>query len=588
MREQHSTVRDARSIARAAAALALAVVTFANITVNSAHAQACPFEQGGASIANEGVVLTRYALGLRGTPLVANTVFANSNTSIIEASVSCPSCGLDINGNGVFDITDATLMSRKLAGLKGAALTNGLFLGTGVRNTAAAVQSFLLTGCGSSTRVGGPNTNETQIVVDDLVSATPVAGIRVTSVSDALLPQAINLISGSAANAASALVQGGTIAGGGYNASDCLDPITQTQSRACYNRVTESFTTISGGLINLNSGFAGVISGGYLNTVSGTLGTVAGGQLNSAAGLSSVIGGGAENSVGGAADYGVVAGGLTNTASGMFSVVAGGELNVASGNYSWAGGRRAKTQTGDVVPVAHHGTFVWADSAAADFRSSGDNQFVVRAGGGAGFNAAPPNNTVALTVAAATGSAHANAFLQSTTGVGARAGILFGAGDATGANDAMLFVDQYNSLGASNRLMTLTDGTNLSASPVSGVARAQTFTSTSDRNVKTAFQRIDVKAVLARVAALPITSWAYKNEQALGVRHIGAVAQDFRRLFGVGYDDKSITSIDADGVALAAIQGLNQSLREAVATKDAEIADLRRKLEVIERKLGIR
>jgi hypothetical protein len=40
------------------------------------------------------------------------------------------------------------------------------------------------------------------------------------------------------------------------------------------------------------------------------------------------------------------------------------------------------------------------------------------------------------------------------------------------------------------------------------------------------------------------------------------VAQDFQSAFGLGTDDKSIGTVDADGVALAAIQGLNQKLRK--------------------------
>jgi hypothetical protein len=43
------------------------------------------------------------------------------------------------------------------------------------------------------------------------------------------------------------------------------------------------------------------------------------------------------------------------------------------------------------------------------------------------------------------------------------------------------------------------------------------------------------------------------------------MAQDFYAAFNVGPDDKHITVIDEGGVALAAIQGLNQKLNEKVA-----------------------
>jgi hypothetical protein len=44
-----------------------------------------------------------------------------------------------------------------------------------------------------------------------------------------------------------------------------------------------------------------------------------------------------------------------------------------------------------------------------------------------------------------------------------------------------------------------------------------------------------------------------------------------------------IGTVDADGVALAAIQGLHQMMRD----KNREIAQLKRKLQAIETKLGL-
>jgi hypothetical protein len=53
--------------------------------------------------------------------------------------------------------------------------------------------------------------------------------------------------------------------------------------------------------------------------------------------------------------------------------------------------------------------------------------------------------------------------------------------------------------------------------------------------------------------------------------------------FALGNSDRMIGMQDADGVALAAIQGLHQMMQ----AKDREIAQLRRKLEAIEAKLGL-
>ena len=90
----------------------------------------------------------------------------------------------------------------------------------------------------------------------------------------------------------------------------------------------------------------------------------------------------------------------------------------------------------------------------------------------------------------------------------------------------------------------------------------------SDRNLKTNFVAVDSQALLAKVAALPISTWNYKFEG--DTRHVGPMAQDFRAAFGVGADEKRIAVVDASGVALAAIQGLNQKLE----AKDAQIRAL--------------
>ncbi len=83
--------------------------------------------------------------------------------------------------------------------------------------------------------------------------------------------------------------------------------------------------------------------------------------------------------------------------------------------------------------------------------------------------------------------------------------------------------------------------------------------------------------MLAKVAALPITQWKYKAEPE-GVKHLGPVAQDFHAAFGLGDSDKAIGTVDESGVALAAIQGLNQKLEE----KDAKISELEKRLAALE------
>ncbi len=82
--------------------------------------------------------------------------------------------------------------------------------------------------------------------------------------------------------------------------------------------------------------------------------------------------------------------------------------------------------------------------------------------------------------------------------------------------------------------------------------------------------------MLARVAALPISRWNYKSDPK--TPHLGPVAQDFHAAFELGADDRHIATVDADGVAMAAIQGLN----EIVAEKDLKITQLQKRLCTLE------
>ena len=62
---------------------------------------------------------------------------------------------------------------------------------------------------------------------------------------------------------------------------------------------------------------------------------------------------------------------------------------------------------------------------------------------------------------------------------------------------------------------------------------------------------------------------------------MGPVAQDFHAAFGLGDSERTISSVDVDGVAMAAIQGLYQVVRE----REAEIAQLRAQLAELQQQL---
>ncbi|MDX1476403.1 MAG: tail fiber domain-containing protein [Saprospiraceae bacterium] len=90
-----------------------------------------------------------------------------------------------------------------------------------------------------------------------------------------------------------------------------------------------------------------------------------------------------------------------------------------------------------------------------------------------------------------------------------------------------------------------------------------TWQNASDRNLKENFNAVDSETILQKVAALPITEWNYINEDDT-VRHLGPMAQDFHAIFGLGGDDKTISTIDPAGVALAAIQALDAKQQELI------------------------
>jgi hypothetical protein len=324
---------------------------------------ACPFDGGGSDTLNDGVVLTRYALGITGSPLTASTRYASLDPLHVKANIECVGCALDMNGDNQVDTIDTTVIARHLAGFQGNALTNGLALGSGVRNTAASVTSFLANGCAVGGTINafvqGGNAFGTPAVLGTIdsqpMTVRSVGGnvnLLVNSENDGLRifaapsfgDRSPNLIGGITANTVDPGLIGATISGGGSIAFF-----------EGFNRVVDDFGTIGGGFKN-SVGYSGAIAGGNGNTA-GSIASVGGGADNSAIGLGAVV-----------------AGGGGNSASGVYATVAGGEFNWAVGSHGFAAGRRAKSN--------HNGAFVWGDATNADVASTASNQFVVRANGG--------------------------------------------------------------------------------------------------------------------------------------------------------------------------------------------------------------
>jgi hypothetical protein len=102
---------------------------------------------------------------------------------------------------------------------------------------------------------------------------------------------------------------------------------------------------------------------------------------------------------------------------------------------------------------------------------------------------------------------------------------------------------------------------------------------TSDRNAKTRIEPLDPQSVLEKVMSLPINEWSYLGFEQ---RHIGPMAQDFHAAFPLNESETTLNDADLHGVALAAIQGLNQKLKQELEEKESELRQLKQRLEALE------
>ena len=355
------------------------------------------------------------------------------------------------------------------------------------------------------------------------VNGSPV--LRINSVFDPTYgTYTVNTLGGSAGNVISNGIDGGLIAGGGNSSFP--------------NRVGANYASVFGGLGNTASG----------------LYAVAGGTGNAASGIAAVVFGG------------------VNVASGYESTVPGGSQNIGAGDFSFAAGFLAQAM--------HTGTFVWSDEEPGFFSSSAPSQFLIRASGGVGIGTTNPAAPLHVGYANANGEC---LILGFDPHAGGYTSLDFGLSASTGG---YAWPQAIKSSGASYGNLILNPnfgnvgiGTNNPGALLqvgSATCDGATWQNASDKTLKEHFQPVNAQAMLDKVLALPITEWNY--QKAVDVRHIGPMAQDFHAVFGFnGTDDKHIATVDEGGVALAAIQGLNQKMEEKdsrIKEQAAEIAEL--------------
>ncbi len=293
---------------------------------------------------------------------------------------------------------------------------------------------------------------------------------------------------------------------------------------------TGAWSTVGGGGDNTASQVYTTVAGGHNCGASASGASVLGGYQNIAGGTDAAVGGGYGNWAFGARS--VIAGGQGNLVTGGASFAAGDQCKVA-GNYSAAIGTLCKAANtisyafGNRAEAHHDGAVVISANSSMvmtdTISSSGAEQMVLRADGGF--------------------------YLGKNTNLASIPGTDF----------------LYTSSGAH-----LTTG---------GV-----WTNSCDSSAKENFETVDGEALLSKLADLPISEWNYKAENP-SIRHIGPTAQDFSRQFALGTDDKSISTIDPSGIALAAIKALDKrtlELREKtdeLETQKQQIANLTKLVE---------
>jgi len=345
-----------------------------------------------------------------------------------------------------------------------------------------------------------------------------------------------NVIGGYRGNSVTAGVVGATISGGG----DASSP----------NTVTGGYGTVGGGQGNTASGrfvrgeclcggvcFDDFDCAGSCGAVPNrclpgpTYATVCGGGFNTASGYGSAVGAGSSNTASGYIS--TVGGGASNTASASHSTVGGGQSNTASGSISTVGGGFSNTASGT------------ASTVPGGFLNEASGPFGFAAGQRAKAN-------------------HTGTFVWA---------------------DYSPFAD-FASTGPNQFLVRASGGTeiysNMNATiGVQLAAGGNSWSAISDRSVKENVTPVDSRDVLERLAAIPIGEWNLISQDP-SIRHIGPMAQDFHAAFRVGEMETHISSSDADGVALAAIQGLY----EVVQDKDCELSEMQERESIKDQRIN--
>jgi hypothetical protein len=539
--------------------------------------------------------------------------FQNQASGLLHATV----CGGEANqasgehnatvGGGDHNVASGYWNATVAGGANNVASGDESTVGGGAENTASGEYNATVSGgyhntaSGTDATVAGGNSN----TAGDW--AATVSGGYTNTVTAAAAT-----VGGGLENSASGWAA--TVAGGDSNRAT---ENWATVGGGYRNEALGEDATVGGGWENVANGWAATVGGGDSNravgsgsTVGGGIGnqtsfsaTISGGQSNIASGHWSTIGGGRYNSTDQYADAAAVGGGSNNTAADDFAAVGGGFSNLAEGEASLVGGGRNNEARGDFATVAG-GLGNQATGEGATVGGGGSIPSIIQdlpnvASGDHSTIAGGSGNTASGLFATVPGGADNLAQGDRSLAAGYRAKAYndgcFVWGDST-ASDVTCESDDAFVVRASGGVYLYTSGDLSSGSYLGpGMSDWNPLPPPSDRNLKENIAPIDPQAVLAQIVSVPVSTWNYKSGDP-AVRHMGPMAQDFYAAFGLGEDERHISTIDADGVALAAIQGLHGRAQEQAARIEAlevqnaalqgQLTDLEARVRALERGSG--
>ncbi|EKX42705.1 hypothetical protein GUITHDRAFT_111377 [Guillardia theta CCMP2712] len=104
------------------------------------------------------------------------------------------------------------------------------------------------------------------------------------------------------------------------------------------------------------------------------------------------------------------------------------------------------------------------------------------------------------------------------------------------------------------------------------------WSSLSDGSMKERVERVEGRRIAEKLVGVNISEWSYIGQSQ---RHVGPMAQDIARAFGLGADESRIDGMDADGLVLAAVTGTGAVMEES----SRKVEQLKEKLLEIEERM---